>query len=189
MAGQPKRRAMLAAIEQLAGVQGHAAIDNWIVAEIEAGNTAFKIITATEKILAAGDSGYETVGVACLYRWLNRNGDIVGRIARARVISAHAWADKAGETAEHATEGNARASAVRLKGFQWQAERRNRAVYGESQPQAGINGALNVGNLYLQVLELVNTPARLSDRSTDVDHSDTVDATVEKDDGTGNPQI
>jgi len=154
MAGMPRYKAMLAAVEVLAGATGEQAIDDWFVEQIEGGATGGQLADAVRAV------DPEAAGVQRIYKWLGRNPDIEARVSRARKASAHAFADKAADVADKVSEANARASAVKLKGYQWQAEKRNRDEYGEAK--VNVTNNLDIGSVYLQVLRVANGPGPLT---------------------------
>lgn len=152
MAGRPKRRALVAALKSIAEVETDEELDNWLIEQTVAGDTVPGLTRRVRDSQSWKDSGFLEPDNALLYTWLSRNPDISERISRARKDAAHAFADKAADAGDTTNEANARASAVKLKAYQWNAERRNREAYGQA-PTSVINN-MDIGGVYLQVLKM-----------------------------------
>lgn len=180
MAGNPKRRAFLNALaETTATATGDAtddAIDEWLIEQVTAGDTAITICRTIEASPAWQASGYGPLAPGMLYKWLSRNPDINERYSRARVQSSHAFADRAAAVGVDVNEATARAAAVRLKAYQWNAERRNREAYGAA-PTNVINN-MDIGTVYLQVLKLRAVSPSLPSVDGDATGGQVIEATA-----------
>lgn len=86
--------------------------------------------------------------------WRLQDADFFARCSRARKDAADSLADEALKIARSATDDGAKLAAVQVAALQWQAAKRNPAVYGEKlaidldiddarqQPDEKLNGAI-----------------------------------------------
>ncbi len=116
------------------------------------------LVTASETV----DDICKDVGIdrVTFYCWQRDNRAFSHAVARAREVAAHAYADKAAAMGQAAFDDpgergeRARGAAVAVAAFQWQAERRNAAAYGQRSAVA-IDARLTVGGaVMLSVAEV-----------------------------------
>jgi hypothetical protein len=131
MAARPKRASMVRAIKHMGG-------ERFILGLVESGQTLDEIAALLVPLMA--DDGYDSLDRRTIGAWLNRTPESARALAQAREASAHALADEALKEARAATERNHKSKSVKIKAFQWQASKLNRAVYGDTpMVQIGIN--------------------------------------------------
>jgi len=136
MAGRPKRAQLVKAVTDAGG-------EDALIERIEGGETIASIA--------------ESLGTSrpMLSSFLNRTSSTAERIRHARETSADSLVEATLAIADSATHENDRAKRLQISTRQWLASKFNRQAYGE---QSEAQQPLDVGNLYLQVLELTNAP-------------------------------
>lgn len=153
MAGQPQKRAIIAALEKRTRETFEDDADATHLDYVEHWQASGQTLNALAEEIGLGPKKGETIS-----RYLHRvyGGDVTsGRLTRARARGAHSLIEDSLEIADEATEDDIQIARLRVQARQWTAEKWNQAEFSN---KASMSVQVSFGALHLAALQKLQLP-------------------------------